>query len=120
MMFDALQMYYVHGRWYDPEVGRFISPDENGEYLYGSGDDAVNWAWILQQALNSRGKLFPAGSIQTIDEGVGKVFRRTYSTEIVNSRLSEDELFDLMVTNFDAFANSDNVIFSASPTAMGR
>jgi RHS repeat-associated protein len=47
--FSALGMYYVHGRWYDPNVGRFISPDEKGEYLYGSGEDAVNWVWSAGQ-----------------------------------------------------------------------
>jgi len=47
--FGALGMYYVHGRWYSPDVGRFISPDEKGEYLYGSGEDAVNWVWSAGQ-----------------------------------------------------------------------
>ncbi len=45
LQFVDLGMYYVHGRWYRPDLGRFISPDEKGEYLYGSGDDAVNYAW---------------------------------------------------------------------------
>jgi RHS repeat-associated protein len=31
--FSALGMYYVHGRWYDPNVGRFISPDAKGESI---------------------------------------------------------------------------------------
>ena len=39
-------MYYVHGRWYNPDLGRFISPDAKGDYRYGSGDDAINWAWF--------------------------------------------------------------------------
>ncbi|TAH50147.1 MAG: hypothetical protein EYC68_14955 [Chloroflexota bacterium] len=42
-------MYYVHGHWYSPNVGRFISPDEKGEYLYGSGEDAVNYVWAAGQ-----------------------------------------------------------------------
>ncbi len=42
---SALGLYYVHGRWYNPEVGLFLSPDKKGEYFYGSGDDAVNYAW---------------------------------------------------------------------------
>gem|GEM_PF-1611781 len=40
-------LYYVHGRWYNPDTGLFLSPDENGEYRYGSGQDAVNWSWFL-------------------------------------------------------------------------
>jgi len=36
----------VHGRWYNPDTGLFLSPDANGEYRYGSGQDAVNWAWF--------------------------------------------------------------------------
>jgi hypothetical protein len=46
LRFDALNLYYVHGRWYNPETALWLSPDENGEYLYGSGQDAVNWAWF--------------------------------------------------------------------------
>ncbi len=47
MTFSALQMYYVHGRWYRPDIGRFISPNEKGDYLYGGdGNDAVNFAWF--------------------------------------------------------------------------
>jgi len=46
LRFDALNLYYVHGRWYNPDTGMWLSPDENGEYLYGSGQDAVNWAWF--------------------------------------------------------------------------
>jgi RHS repeat-associated protein len=45
LRFDALGLYYVHGRWYNPDTGLFLSPDANGEYRYGSGQDAVNWAW---------------------------------------------------------------------------
>ncbi len=43
---DALNLYYAHGRWYNPDTGLFLSPDENGEYRYGSGQDAVNWVWF--------------------------------------------------------------------------
>ncbi|TAH50145.1 MAG: hypothetical protein EYC68_14945 [Chloroflexota bacterium] len=49
LAFGGLGMYYVHGRWYSPDVGRFISPDEKGEYLYGSGEDAVNYVWAAGQ-----------------------------------------------------------------------
>jgi len=49
MAFGALQLYYAHGRWYNPETALWLSPDENGEYLYGSGQDAVNWAWRVPQ-----------------------------------------------------------------------
>jgi hypothetical protein len=47
---DALNLYYVHGRWYNPETALWLSPDENGEYLYGSGQDAVNYAWLFARA----------------------------------------------------------------------
>jgi hypothetical protein len=46
MYFNQLKLYYVHGRWYNPETGLWLSPDEKGEYLYGSGQDAVNYAWV--------------------------------------------------------------------------
>jgi RHS repeat-associated protein len=46
LTFDDLGLYYVHGRWYNPDTGRFISPDEKGEYLYGSGNDAINEMWV--------------------------------------------------------------------------
>ncbi len=42
MAFSTLQMYYAHGRWYSVSTGMFLSPDEKGEYLYGSGNDAIN------------------------------------------------------------------------------
>lgn len=45
MKFDDLGLYYVHGRWFNPDTGLFLSPDNNGEYLYNSGNDAVNKAW---------------------------------------------------------------------------
>ena len=45
MYFSPLKLYYVHGRWYNPETALWLSPDEKGEYLYGSGQDAINWVW---------------------------------------------------------------------------
>jgi YD repeat-containing protein len=38
-------LYYVHGRWYNPDTGLFLSPDENGEYVYHD-NDAVNYAQV--------------------------------------------------------------------------
>ena len=43
LTFDALQLYYVHGRWYDLDTGLWLSPDENGGYIYNQ-QDAVNSA----------------------------------------------------------------------------
>lgn len=60
MTFSALGMYYVHGRWYNPWTGRFVSPDEKGEYLYGSGNDPINWDWIAEQGI-ALGKSGPVG-----------------------------------------------------------
>ncbi len=60
LRFDDLDLYYVHGRWYSVSIGRFISPDEKGEYLYGSGNDPINWDWIAEQAI-ALGKSGPAG-----------------------------------------------------------
>ncbi|MCL4395290.1 MAG: hypothetical protein M1482_10905 [Chloroflexi bacterium] len=36
---DGLDMglWYVHGRWYNQDTGLFLSPDDKGEYFYGSG-----------------------------------------------------------------------------------
>jgi hypothetical protein len=34
LRFDALGLYYVHGRWYNPDTGLFLSPDANGAYIY--------------------------------------------------------------------------------------
>ena len=48
----ALNLYYVHGRWYNPDTGLFLSPDENGEYRYGSGQDAVNKGWTRNDFIN--------------------------------------------------------------------
>lgn len=39
-------LYYVHGRWWNPGIGLYLSADEKGEYSYGSGQDAINWAWV--------------------------------------------------------------------------
>jgi len=50
LYFSPLKLYYVHGRWYNPETALWLSPDENGEYLYGSGQDAVNYAWLFARA----------------------------------------------------------------------
>jgi len=62
-------MYYVHGRWYSPDVGRFISPDEKGEYLYGSGEDAVNYTWLVDT-------LSDLGSQQFFLFPIARKFRR--------------------------------------------
>jgi RHS repeat-associated protein len=35
---DALNLYYVHGRWYNPDTGLFLSPDANGSYIYYDND----------------------------------------------------------------------------------
>jgi YD repeat-containing protein len=45
LYFSPLKLYYVHGRWYNPETALWLSPDENDEYLYGSGQDAINEVW---------------------------------------------------------------------------
>lgn len=53
-MNDALDMglFFVHGRWYNQDTGLFLSPDEKGEYFYGSGNDAINEAWMkIQEAV---------------------------------------------------------------------
>ena len=45
---DALEgIYYAHDRWYVADTGLWFSPDEKGEFLYGSGQDTVNDAWIV-------------------------------------------------------------------------
>jgi RHS repeat-associated protein len=31
-------LYYVHGRWYNPDTGLFLSPDANGSYIYYDND----------------------------------------------------------------------------------
>ena len=46
LTFDGLGLYYVHGRWYNPDTGMWLSPDEKGEYLYGSGQNPVTKGWI--------------------------------------------------------------------------
>ena len=33
-------------------MGRFISPDGKGKYLYGSGEDAVNYVWAFSYGFN--------------------------------------------------------------------
>jgi RHS repeat-associated protein len=38
LRFTNLGLYYVHGRWYSPDVGRWISPDQNGSYIYFDND----------------------------------------------------------------------------------
>ena len=38
LRFDALNLYYVHGRWYNPDTGLFLSPDANGSYIYYDND----------------------------------------------------------------------------------
>jgi len=36
-----MQMYYVNGRWYDPDTGRFISPDYENSVLTGESPYAM-------------------------------------------------------------------------------
>lgn len=39
-------LYYAHGRWYNPDTGLWLSPNEKGDYLYGGdGQDLVKFAW---------------------------------------------------------------------------
>jgi len=38
LRFDDLGLYYIHGRWYNPDTGMFISPDANGSYIYYDND----------------------------------------------------------------------------------
>jgi hypothetical protein len=33
MRFSDLGLYYVHGRWYNPETGMYLSPNEKGDYI---------------------------------------------------------------------------------------
>ncbi len=45
-------LYYVHGRWYSPDTGMFLSPNEKGDYIYGGdGPDAVNLNWVARDFL---------------------------------------------------------------------
>jgi hypothetical protein len=46
MAFGALQLYYVHGRWYNPDTGLWLSAGEKGTYQYNPQQDAVNSAWF--------------------------------------------------------------------------
>ena len=47
---DDLGLYYVHGRWYNPDTGLFLSPNEKGDYMYGGdgppAQDPVNEMWV--------------------------------------------------------------------------
>ncbi len=65
LQFVDLGMYYVHGRWYRPDLGRFISPDEKGEYLYGSGNDAINWVWVARRRFLGEQSINPPISFDT-------------------------------------------------------
>ncbi len=47
----SVDLYYIHGRWWHPDMGLFLSPNEEGDYLFG-GDgpprqDPANDAWIV-------------------------------------------------------------------------
>ncbi len=43
----VLGLYYAHGRWYNPDTGLFLSPDDKGDYFYGgAGQDPLNYSWI--------------------------------------------------------------------------
>ncbi len=41
----SVDLYYIHGRWWHPDMGLFLSPNEKGDYLFnGDGQDPVNFA----------------------------------------------------------------------------
>ncbi len=61
-----LGLYYVHGRWYNPEVGLWLSPDGKGEYFYGSGQDAVNYARYRPSAFD--GGSGPVSLVQSFSQ----------------------------------------------------
>ncbi len=51
----SVDLYYIHGRWWHPDMGIFLSPNEKGDYLFG-GDlqDPANLAkGYLAQAPSS-------------------------------------------------------------------
>jgi YD repeat-containing protein len=53
MAFGALQLYYVHGRWYNPDTALFLSPDRNSDYKYNKNQNALTKAWYGGPALIS-------------------------------------------------------------------
>lgn len=46
-------MYYVLGRWYNPDSGLWLSPNEKGDYMYGGDgpcvEDPLNCGWATAQ-----------------------------------------------------------------------
>lgn len=46
LRFDALGLYYVHGRWYSPDTGLFLPSEANGSYQYSSNPDPLNKGWL--------------------------------------------------------------------------
>ncbi len=45
----SVDLYYIHGRWWNPDMGLFLSPNEKGDYLFGGdgppGQDPANYGW---------------------------------------------------------------------------
>jgi hypothetical protein len=43
----SVDLYYIHGRWWHPDMGLFLSPNDKGDYLFGGdGPDPVNKGWV--------------------------------------------------------------------------
>ncbi len=46
----SVDLYYIHGRWWHPDMGLFLSPNEDGDYLFGGdgppGRAPADWVWM--------------------------------------------------------------------------
>ncbi len=90
LQFVDLGMYYVHGRWYRPDIGRFISPDEGGSYIY-VGNDGVNRAWTSGGGLSAPGQQQgqPPGFIRTKDYGYIDLVHLDAATNLAKDMLDQ-------------------------------
>jgi len=65
-MFDTTtNLYYFHARWYDPEVGRFVSKDKLG----GCSEGSNLYIFVEQDPTNSYD---PDGNLKVVSGGKGK------------------------------------------------
>jgi hypothetical protein len=82
----SVDLYYIHGRWWHPDMGLFLSPNDKGDYLFGGdGPDPVNKGWV--PLLMPQLQLPNNGYINTPDYGFLDIRHMNEARDVTNTIL---------------------------------
>ncbi len=69
----SVDLYYIHGGWWHPDMGIFLSLNEKGDYLFGGDDppeqDPANDVWVVNAFVDfGKGSLAERAFVLTMGE----------------------------------------------------